>query len=172
MSEVQALVPAGWLDSCLWATLLVLHSRAEWSWDVHFWFWSLQHQFYWPTHCLVLYLLREALAEASLEARTQAAAALSRLPSTSLWWWIFHGLLRPGSNHCCHLLATVVSTDHSNHKLGYRGTQEWSFGICYQGVHVWTISEKLHTNDQFISLSRLYFQHVLLSSALLCDEYN
>lgn len=36
MSEVQALVPAGWVDSCLWATLLGLHSRAEWRWDVHF----------------------------------------------------------------------------------------------------------------------------------------
>lgn len=64
MTEVQALVPAGWVDSCPWATLLGLHSRAEWSWDVHFWFWSPQHHFYWATHCPVLYLLREALAEA------------------------------------------------------------------------------------------------------------
>lgn len=58
MSEVQALVPAGWVDSCPWATLLGLHSRAEWSWDVHFWFWSPQHHFYWPMHCPVPYLLR------------------------------------------------------------------------------------------------------------------
>lgn len=44
---------------------------------------------------------------------------------TSLGWWIFHGLLRPSPNHCCHLLATAVSTDHGNHKSGYRGTQGW-----------------------------------------------
>lgn len=127
MSEVQALVPAGWVDSCPWATLLGLHSRAEWSWDVHFWFWSPQHHFYWPMHYPVPYLLREALAEALLETRTQATVALSGLPLTSLWWWIFHGLLRPSPNHCCHLLATAVSTDHSNHKLGYHGTQGWKF---------------------------------------------
>lgn len=125
MSEVQALVPAGWLDSCLWATLLGLHRRAEWSWDVHFWFWSSQHHFYWPTHCPVLYLLREALAGASLEAWTQATIALSELLLTSLWWWILYGLLRPSPNHCCHLPATAVSTDHGNHKLGYHGTQGW-----------------------------------------------
>lgn len=69
MSEVQALVPAGWVDSRLWATLLGQHGRAEWSRDVHFWFWSLQHHFYWLTHRPVLYLLRETLAEASMEAR-------------------------------------------------------------------------------------------------------
>lgn len=44
---------------------------------------------------------------------------------TSSGWWIFHGPLRPGPNHCCHLQAADVSTDHGNHKLGYRGTQEW-----------------------------------------------
>lgn len=44
---------------------------------------------------------------------------------TSSGWWIFHGPLRLGPNHCCHLQAAAVSTDHGNHKSGYRGTQEW-----------------------------------------------
>lgn len=109
MSEDQALVPAGWVDSCPWATLLGLHSRAEQGWDVHFWFWSPQHHFYWPTHCPVLYLLREGLAGAQLQPWTRAIITLSQLLLTSLGWWIFHGLLRPRLNHRCHLQATPVS---------------------------------------------------------------
>lgn len=123
MSEVQALVPAGWVDSCPWATLLGQHRRAEWSWDLHFWFWFLQHHFYWLTHCPPLYLLGEALAEALLEARAQATITLSGIPLTRLQWWIFHGLLRPVPNHCCYLLMTKVSTGHSNHTVGYRGAR-------------------------------------------------
>lgn len=106
MSEVQALVPAEWVDSRPWATLLGLHSGAERGWDVHFWFWSPQHHIYWPTRCPVLCSLREALAGVQLQTWTPAIITLSQLLLTSLGWWTFHGPPRPRLNHWCHLQAT------------------------------------------------------------------
>lgn len=140
MSEVRALVPAGWVDSRPWATLLGLHSGAERGWDVHFWFWSPQHHIYWPTRwpCALL---------AERSPRRGPGSEPGHRPSLhypSCCWQVWDdepSTVRRGlgliADVICRQLA--VSTDHGNN-AGYRGAHGRGDSLfvicCWVGVGV------------------------------------
>lgn len=106
-SEVRALVPAGWVaavhEPLYWANIAGLSGTGMCTFDFDLSnITSIDRRTVLRFTCWEKYLLRP-----SWNPRHKPPSHCLACSCQTLWWWIFHGLLRLTPNHCCHQEATT-----------------------------------------------------------------